>query len=815
MKKIHLLLLLISFCSFGQTGNVGLYFDGVNDFLDVPKTTNIDDRTTNNRTYETAFKVIDATLSTKQVIMEEGGGTRAVIIYVEAGYLYVGAYNRSDYTPTWQGTFYREPILSDTWYHVALILDNAVAPVNNPITASDNNALKWYLDGEIMGQISGYQFGPHNPIHLGRKNGTLRFPNCGTWTATGNSEYCFNSNTADTGVEYYFNGYIWGFRVWNDVRTPAEILANKNKIITNLGTENLAAALDGDSFTYLNDSNVPAETTIDNVTTIIWSATAGSTDWNTGVNWEGGVVPNSIQKQGAQIQVSTNYPTISSNIAVGDLTIDLGATANVSSGGTLDISYDLVNNGTLNILDSGSLILRQKKVSSGSGVFNVTRNTPIYSENNFYSYWSSPVTETDSNIGTVFSDAELIYAFNSSDANSDWILHGLTNFSTGVGYAVQNEGLGGQERVFSGKINEGDVEVDIYNTSNLSGTDNGGTAWSTEGDNLIGNPYASAIDWDLVIADPDNSDIEGELYFWNQNTSEIGENNVSDYLQYNVTGSADSATGIIGSAQGFFVKALNSGTVTFKPSHQIPGSNNTFYKGLTNRNKKKLDGRSWFYFNHKNKTNTLLIGFLEGATDSYDRLYDGPYDTSETSMGFYSLAEEIKKTSIQGLPILSSDTKDVKLGFVIDKIGEYTIGLKDEYIDDEYFIYLLDSELKEYINLREKDYIFTINEVGENNTRFKIIYTKEERKTLGINSENLSNEEFSIFTNEAKLLKINYTDLDLIKNVSIYNILGSKLFSFSTNEEKNISKLVSGIYVVNVLLHDNRIFTKKIIISDK
>lgn len=65
MKKIHLLLLLISFCSFGQTGNVGLYFDGVNDFLDVPKTTNIDDRTTNNRTYETAFKVIDATLSTK------------------------------------------------------------------------------------------------------------------------------------------------------------------------------------------------------------------------------------------------------------------------------------------------------------------------------------------------------------------------------------------------------------------------------------------------------------------------------------------------------------------------------------------------------------------------------------------------------------------------------------------------------------------------------------------------------------------------------------------------------------------------------
>ena len=97
MNKFLHLILLVSAMSFSQPSSEGMYFDGVNDNLTVPNTTNINSTTTNNRTYETYFKVTSTT--SRQVIMKEGGGTRAVIIYVENGYIVLGAYNRADYNP--------------------------------------------------------------------------------------------------------------------------------------------------------------------------------------------------------------------------------------------------------------------------------------------------------------------------------------------------------------------------------------------------------------------------------------------------------------------------------------------------------------------------------------------------------------------------------------------------------------------------------------------------------------------------------------------------------------------------------------------
>ncbi len=55
-------------------------------------------------------------------------------------------------------------------------------------------------------------------------------------------------------------------------------------------------------------------------------------------------------------------------------------------------------------------------------------------------------------------------------------------------------------------------------------------------------------------------------------------------------------------------------------------------------------------------------------------MFDAPFDINEKSLGFYSLVRGNKKTSIQGLPILKRDKKVVKLGFVVDEIGEHTIG---------------------------------------------------------------------------------------------------------------------------------------------
>ncbi len=107
-------------------------------------------------------------------------------------------------------------------------------PVNDPIDITDNTNLKWYLDGVLQDEQAGFQIGMGNHAELlvGYKDKRLWLPNCGSWTSSGLSEYCFNTSLNDDGGnEYHFDGYLWGFRVWNYARSAAEIIDNKSKPI--------------------------------------------------------------------------------------------------------------------------------------------------------------------------------------------------------------------------------------------------------------------------------------------------------------------------------------------------------------------------------------------------------------------------------------------------------------------------------------------------------------------------------------------------------------------------------------------------------
>ncbi|MFD2530252.1 T9SS type A sorting domain-containing protein [Polaribacter marinaquae] len=823
---LNIIFLTLTVCSFSQTDNDGFYFDGVNDFINVggasnTNISNINSTTTNNRTYETWFKAAEVT--TRQFIMKEGAGTRAVIIYIEGGYLVVGGYNRADYTPRWEGTYFRKAITADTWYHVALVLDDAQAANNttNPMGANQNTALKFYLNGILIGENSGYQFGPHNTVRLGYKDTSIRFPSITApgWTNQLDSDYFYSSSTvtSNSGTNY-FEGYLWGFRLWNRVRTPQEIDDYKSDIITTVGTDDLVAILDGDTFTYLANDNVSTnEATVSPVATIIWSATAASTDWNAGSNWVGGAVPDILTKEAVEIQASTNYPIITSgtHIVAGDLQVNASASITVLSGGTLEVSYDIVNNGTIDVKESGSLVLREKKVLGGTGDYIVERNTPTYNGNDFYSYWSSPVVSADSNIATVFPDAELIYAFEASSSNSDWVFHGTSNFEKGMGYAVQNEGIGGQLRTFTGVVNSGDISVNVYNTSNLSGSDNDGDTWSANGDNLVGNPYPAAIDWDLVITDPDNTEILGTIYLWNQATAEVGENNVSDYLQYNLTGGVtNTATGNIGTGQGFFVRALSNSSIKFKTTHQIASSNTQFYKSNQKKTLEEKKDRSWIKFTRGNETNTLLIGFLEGATEGVDRIYDAGFDTNQKSLGFYSLINNSIKASIQGLPVLQNDEEIVPLGFIVDKVGEYSIGIQEETINDDYTVYLFDKELDLLFNLEEGDYNFSIETLGENNERFEIKYSKASKEETTLSTEVVENidDTLNLYVNSNRELIIKKNTQEEIKNIQVYNLQGRLISVFKSEDLKSVSNYSKGVYFVKVTFSDKQEFRKKILI---
>ena len=163
MRIFTLLVGLIFFTFSGakaQAPNNGFYVNSVEmDVFKIPDSDVINLTQINSRTYETYFYA-NSTVA-RQFIFMEGNDKRGIMAYIEGNYLVVGAYNiDNDYTPIWQGTYFRKPIAASTWYHVALVFDNvSVTPTGPPLTALNNTNLKWYLDGVLQDEKAGFQIG--------------------------------------------------------------------------------------------------------------------------------------------------------------------------------------------------------------------------------------------------------------------------------------------------------------------------------------------------------------------------------------------------------------------------------------------------------------------------------------------------------------------------------------------------------------------------------------------------------------------------------------------------------------------------------
>ncbi len=224
MRTFTLLLGLMFFAivsAQAQAPNNGFYVNSIEkDVFKVPDSDVINHVQINNRTYETYFYA-NSTVA-RQFIFMEGNDKRGILAYIENGYLILGAYNiDNDYTNLWTGTYFRKPISASTWYHVAMVFDNLSVPSPAlPVSAIDNTNFKWYLDGVLQDEKAGFQIGGngnHNNLNIGFKDDKLFFPTAGaTWTLSGLSEYSFGEQiNEDGGGENYFDGYLWGFRVWN------------------------------------------------------------------------------------------------------------------------------------------------------------------------------------------------------------------------------------------------------------------------------------------------------------------------------------------------------------------------------------------------------------------------------------------------------------------------------------------------------------------------------------------------------------------------------------------------------------------------
>lgn len=246
------------------------------------------------------------------------------------------------------------------------------------------------------------------------------------------------------------------------------------------------------------------------------------------------------------------------------------------------------------------------------------------------------------------------------------------------------------------------------------------TAAAAQGWSLVGNPYASTIDWNLIRAQTatDFSNVDDAMYVWNPlNTTSPGGGYAS-YVNSVGTGIPHAGTRYISSWQGFFVKAnAVAPVVKVKEAHKVSGfaGGNFFKKEVLKPNSLCLKIES-----NQVVFDDAVVYFEEGASKHFDSKYDA-YDLTN---GIRFLTQEGDTAlAISGMPALL-DSGSVKVGVVLMS-GSYTFtfsDLKSFAMAPE--IHLFDRYLNSFTKITDDaKYTFNVDDANPltfGNNRFEI-----------------------------------------------------------------------------------------------
>lgn len=509
-------------------------------------------------------------------------------------------------------------------------------------------------------------------------------------------------------------------------------------------------------------------------------------------------------------------------------------TITVEANTYFQVENDIFNTGVIIVENEGSIVQVNDAAIIVGTDFQIQKTTTPFVMYD-YTYWSSPVENAD--LGTVFATNLPNYIFDFTTANfddtdndtyddnaDDWnVVTGL--MTTAKGYIVMGEGAvfpvpfplpttSSQQTVsFDGKINNGVKTIALSLDANA--TD------SFDNQNLIGNPYPSAIDAVKFLNVTTNPNLSGTLYFWTHNTqvssSTSGPDTYNftndDYMTY-VSGTgfvAGACSGcvvpgddLISSGQGFFADVTTAGTATFNNDMRVTTGNDNFFRSSETRD------RIWVNFtNEEGLFRQTLVGFFANATNGHDRNYDGKRLVNGDNFDFYTLMNN-NRYAIQGFSTLAND-KTVSLGIEAITVGDFQISIDHLEGDLENVnVYLKDNLLNTIHDLKVGNYNLTINQIGEFNERFELFFT---RTVLSANNELVSGSDL-IVSNLNDDIHVEILNGNIIRNVKAFDVIGKLMFESSPNNDNvNIrTKVNKGtILFIKVQLENGQTLTKKFI----
>lgn len=548
--------------------------------------------------------------------------------------------------------------------------------------------------------------------------------------------------------------------------------------------------------------------------------------------------------------ISEDYDTATEgSITACELIVAGGATLTIGSGDSVSVQNDIRVNamGTIDVLNEGSIIqVLNTAETINNGTITVRKTTPTINARNFLAISSPMDLETRNGVYTnaravfgiipsnfvpfpidLVTFPEFIGAENFLDDNNDYLDsytgnrslprpgEGLLVFPSSSDTAPEQS----YDLMFTqGTLHSGIISVPIH--YNGPATENNY--------NLLGNPYASAIDVTTFI---NANDAVNEVYYWDHltnpsaalpgfGTSNFSMNDISIRNAMMGIGAVNGSTApsqFMASGQGFGIKAdqAQAGAntpVIFNNTMRVSGNNDEFRNNQTvsDINKLWLDLRTSSFEEAVSQT---AIGFTPEATAEFDKGYDS--NRIGTFLSLFTTLED-QYLAIQGREAFHNDI-EITLGFstTIEETATYTIGINAfEGVDLEGSpIFLIDQLTNEIINLKEETYTFSSSK-GIQPDRFKIVF--QEREELNV-EELRFRESVLIYPNPAsQQVIVKYLGQQQLQSFVITDLQGKRVqqatFSnFNESQQIDISTLAKGMYFVTILSDQDKTVKRLIV----
>lgn len=402
-------------------------------------------------------------------------------------------------------------------------------------------------------------------------------------------------------------------------------------------------------------------------------------------------------------------------------------------------------------------------------------NRSLFFERNFY-YYDESVADQWLNNSFVNSNGDI------SDITG-WTNPSGTLNTVGRGYAYSYYA---SVLNFTGTLNSGDQTITVTNTS--TGVNSDFDGW-----NLLGNPFPSGLDWDLL----DKTNLDGAVYYIDD-TDNSEYNNYKYYVSGGGLPSPDLISGFgvnngtryIPSGQGFFVRTLSTSNFTFLNSARTH-TNQVIYKSETlSTNVQQIR----FYVGVKNRYDEALLVLNDKANSNFDSKADAFKLFPGSKMPqIYSITPDNSRLAINFTPASEKDFTPIRLGIFAPENNNYTLKFDLANFTDFSYVYLEDKFSESFTRLYNSTEIEIYANKGYDDNRFTLYFSNkpiESPKKLDLIQVEYVNNEIIVTCNDGDFLDANLT----ITNASGQTIY-TDLVKYGRNNFQS-GGLAKGVYMV-------------------